>query len=153
MTYRCIQKFQFILHTQFFELSAGCGIHFCILAAVSDIDLIYITHQIQRFLFTNMFIESTAEIVGDVIFAIRESTGTAETAHDRTGFTFDTGFYFLSVNRTVSFVQRISFFENCNFEIFVLFHQLIGGKNSSWSGSDNYHIIFHTGHIPFVKKL
>ena len=62
-----------------------------------------------------MFIKCTAEVIGNIVFTIREGTGTAETAHDRTGFAFNTGFYFLAIDGTMTFVQRISLFENRDF--------------------------------------
>ena len=108
MTYRCIQQFQFVLHTQFLELRTRSGVHLCTLSAVAHIDLIHIVHQINGCAFSDIFIERTAKIIGNIIFSIRKCTCSAKTTHDRTCFTIDTALYFLPVNGASSFLERIS---------------------------------------------
>ena len=104
MAHRCIQKLQFVLDTDLFKLRTGCREKAGSLTAVLHVDIIHIVHQIQRFLTADMLIECAAEIVSDIVFSIGKSTGSAETAHDRTGLAVDTGLDLVTVDRTFSLV-------------------------------------------------
>ena len=53
------------------------------LTAVGEIDAVDIPHEFQRLLLADVFVQGSAEIIRDVIFAVRESACAAESAHDR----------------------------------------------------------------------
>ena len=151
MTNGSIQQFQLVLDTQLFEFGSGCGEHTGIFAAVGDIDLIHVFHQIQGGLFADMLVKSSAEVVGDIVFSIGKCTGAAETAHDRAGLTADTGFHFLTVDRTVAFAQRITRLKYSNLQSRFFLNQFIGREDSARTGSNNNYIIHHSCHLCFLK--
>ena len=143
MTYGCIQKIQFILQTELLELSSCCRIELCSLSAIFHIDIVYIFHQFNGFVFSDMLVQCSAKIIGDIIFSIGECTCATKAAHNRTSLTVDTVFDFFAVNRTFSFFKRISLFKNSHFVIRFFFHQLVCRKDSSRAGTNNDHIIVH----------
>ena len=83
-----------ILKTKLFKTGSCCGIQFGVFCSMCGIDMIHIVHQIQSGLSSNMFIKSTAEIIGNVVFTVRKSAGASKSAHNSAGFTFDAGGYF-----------------------------------------------------------
>ena len=66
------------------------------------VDVIYILHQLSSSLLTNIFVQSTAKIIGNVIFTIRECASAAETAHNRAGLTLNAGFHLFTVDWAVT---------------------------------------------------
>ena len=69
---------------------------------MGHIDLVHIFHKLSRCFFADVLIQSTAKIVGNVVFTIGERARSAESAHNRAGFTFDAGFDLVTVNRAVT---------------------------------------------------
>ena len=122
VTNRCIQKIQFILQAEFLEFGSRCGIKLRSLTAIFHVDIVNILHQLDCLALADMFVQSSTEIVGDVIFSIRECTCTAEAAHDGTSLTVDTVLYLLAVDRAFSLFKGVSLFENCHFTVRHFFH-------------------------------
>ena len=54
MTYRCIQKIQFVLKTKLFKFCSGCGVQFCTFSTIFHIDLIDVLHQLNSLFFTDI---------------------------------------------------------------------------------------------------
>mgnify|MGYP005878330145 CR=1 FL=1 len=95
-------------------------------------------------LFADVLVESAAEIVRDVVFSVRKSSRSAETAHNGTALAMDTGFDFHSVNGTFSLIQHVARLKNSHFQVPFLFHQLVGSKNPAGACADDDNIIcFH----------
>jgi len=143
MAHRGIQKLQFVLKAELFEFSASSRKHAGFFTAMSDIDFVDVFHQVCGHGTADMFVQRAAEIVGNVVLAIRESACATEAAHDRAGFTFDAAFYFFVVDRTVSLFKRVAGFKNGNFYRRVFLGQLVGRKNTARSGPDNDNVIVH----------
>ena len=140
---RCIQKMQAVLKTELTDLTVCGGIKPGSLSTMHQIQFIYIFHQFCGCILADMLIQRSAKLIGDIIFSIGESACTAKSFHDRTCFTVDTGFYFLSVNRTFSFFQRMAGFKNRDLFLRIIIHQLIGCKDSSRTCSYDQYVIFH----------
>ena len=66
---------QLVLETEFFETGSRRCIKLCVFGPVGKIDLIHVIHQIQSGLPSHMLVECTAEIIGNIIFTVRESSG------------------------------------------------------------------------------
>ena len=64
-----------------------------------------------------MLVQGAAEIICDVIFSVRESTSSAESAHDGAGLAVDAALYFISVNGTFTLFKRLACLENGYFKI------------------------------------
>ena len=45
---------------------------------MEQIDLIHVLHQFDSRLFTDMFVQSAAEIIGDVVFSVRKCTSSPQ---------------------------------------------------------------------------
>ena len=69
---------------------------------MSHVDLIHVFHKLSSCLFANVFVQSAAKIIGNVVFTIGECARSAESAHNGAGFTFDAGFDLITVNRAVT---------------------------------------------------
>ena len=132
-----------ILNTYGFEACACGGVELCAFTAELHIDIVHIAHQIQCLLFADVLIKGTAKIVGNIIFSVRESTGTAKSAHNAAAFASDAGFDFFAVNGAVPFFQGVPGFKNSNLQFRLVLHQLIGGIDSAGAGTDNDDIIVH----------
>ena len=90
-----------------------------------------------------MLIQCATKAIGNIIFSVRKCTCTSKTAHNRTGFATDTGFYLFSVNRAFSIIKRISCLKYCDFKFRLFQAKLICRKNSAWSCTDYYNVVFH----------
>ena len=138
-----VQKLKLILDAELLEFCSGCGVHLCPLSAVGKVDLIHIVHQTDRLSFPDVFIQGSAEIVGDVVFPVREGACAAETVHDGTGLASDTGFGFPLGDGTAAFGKRAACLKYGDFQIRTEADQLIGGKDAARARSDNNHVVIH----------
>ena len=152
MTYRCIQKVQLVLQAEFLELGSCCGIKLSSLTTVFHVDIINVFHQLDCLALADMLIQSSAKIIGNIIFSVRKRTCTAETAHNRTSLTVDTVLYLFAIDWALSFLKGITLFKNCYFAVRFFFHQFICCKNPSRTCTDNNHIIVHALSSSTSKK-
>ena len=113
------------------------------------VDVIHIFHQVDGLTLADILVESATESVGDIVFSIGKSTGTTETAHDGTALTVDATLDLVTVDRTVALLQRVTGFENGNFQVGILLHQFISGEDTAGTGTDNDYVIFHRDKFPF----
>ena len=82
MAHRCIKKIQLILEAELLEMRARRGVHLGSLSAVLHVDLIDILHQIYGFLLADVLVERAAEIIRDIVLAVRKCARAAEAPHD-----------------------------------------------------------------------
>ena len=150
MTYGSIQQVKLILKTELFKPGSRCGIQFGVFRSMRGIDMIHIVHQIKSSLPSCMLIKGAAEIIGNIVFAIGEGSGTAESAHNGAGLAADTGSDLFSVNGTPAFFQRIPSLKYSNLQIRWFFCKLIGGVNTSWPGSYYNDIVVHNKFLRFT---
>ena len=59
-----------VLEAELFKSGSCSGIKLCVFCPMGEVDLVHVIHQIQSRLPPYMFVQSAAEIVGDVIFAV-----------------------------------------------------------------------------------
>ena len=111
MPHGSVQQTKLILQTQFLEVRTRGAVQLRTLPAVLHVDLIHIFHQVDGLLPAHVFIQRTAKVIGDIIFAVGKSARAAKSAHDRTGATVHTAFYLIPVNRTAAHVKRVPGFE------------------------------------------
>ena len=84
------------------------------LAAVGHVDLVNVVHEVERLLLADVFVQRAAKVVGDVIFSVGKSACSAESVHDRAGLTLDTAFDFVTVDRAVALLERVTGIKYCN---------------------------------------
>ena len=149
MTNGGVEQIQLILQTELFQVRACCGVHLCALTAVFHIDLIHILHQLDCLCLADIFIQSSAKIIGDIVLSVRESACTAKPAHDRTALALDTALYLLSVNRAAPPVKRMPCLEHCDFYLFFLLQHLIRRKNSTRTCPYYDHVVMHCNTLAF----
>jgi uncharacterized FAD-dependent dehydrogenase len=58
-------------------------------ASVREVDLVHILHELDGLLFSNVFKQRTAKVVGDVVFAFAKRARTAKAAHDGAALAVD----------------------------------------------------------------
>ena len=138
-----VQQVQIVLDAYSLEAGAGGGVQLGTGAAVAQVDLVHIVHQLQRLLLADVFVKRTAKVVGNIIFSVGESARTAETAHDRAALAADAGFDFISVDGAAAFAQSMAGFKYSHLQLRLVLHQLVGGENTAGAGTDNDHIILH----------
>ena len=83
---------------------------------MAHIDIIYIPHQFHGFLLANVFMQCSAEFIGNVVFTIRKCTGSAKTAHNGTGRTSYTVLDCIPIDRTFSLLKFSALLKNGNLQ-------------------------------------
>ena len=138
MTHLGIEQVQVIFQTFFADLCVVVGEQARLLSAVRRVDGVDIFHQFDRFLFADVFIEAAAELIGDVVLAVGECTGTAETIHDGTGRAVDARFDADAVDRALTLFQRTAGFDDRNAKRRIQATCLITGEDASRPCSDDH---------------
>ena len=143
MAHGRVQQVQLVLDADLFELRARGAVQLRARAAVFEVDLVHVMHQVERLLFADVFVQRAAERVGDIIFAIGKRARAAETAHNRAALAFDAGLDLVPVDGAVPLFKRMTGFKDGDFQPFAALDQFIGGVNSSGARAHNDDVIFH----------
>ena len=141
MPHLCIQQMQTVFQAHSLDLGICGGIQPGSLSAVIQVNLIHIAHQIQRFFFSGILEERTAELVCNVVFSVRKGARAAEAAHNAADRTADAGFHLFPVNGALALIQRPAEFKDGNLQ--PALHQFISSVDSSRTCADNDDIIVH----------
>ena len=89
-------------------------------------------------IFADVFIQRTAESVGDVVFSIGKSTCTAETAHNGTALAVNAALDLISIDGTVALLQRMTGFEDGDLQVGILLYQLVSGEDTAGAELEGY---------------
>ena len=135
---------QVILDTDGLKTGAGGGIELRALAAVGKVDLVNIAHQLQRLLFPDILIQGAAEVIGDIVLAIRKGTRPAKAAHNGAGGAADTAFDLNAVDGAVTAAESVSRLEYRDPQPGSQTGQLIGRENTAGARADDDHIVIHS---------
>ena len=138
-----VQQVQVVLHAQLLELGAGSGIQLAAVAAVLHVDLVHIVHQLQGLLLADVLVQSAAEIIGDIVFAIGEGTCAAETAHDGAARAVNAGLDLLAVDGTAAVGQSVAGFEDSDLQGRVQADQFVGREDAAGACADDNNVIIH----------
>ena len=152
MTDGSVQQMQVVLDAQGLEPGTGGRIQLGAFAAVAQIDLVHVLHQIQGLLLADVFVKGTAKIIGDVVLTVGEGACAAETAHDGAALAADTGLDLHTVDGTTALGQSMARFEDGDFQTGIPLHQLIGCENTAGTGTNDDNIILHN-HCSCEKVL
>ena len=136
-----IQQMQTVFQAHALDLRVGGGIQAGSRAAVIQVNLIHIAHEIQGFFFPGILKERSTELVGNVIFSVRKGARAAEAAHDAADRAADTGLHLFPVDGALTQVQRPTEFKNGHLQS--AFHQFISGVDASGPCTDHNHVIVH----------
>ena len=143
MADRRLQQMQVVLQAQLFDLGIGGGVELRARRAVLQVNLVYILHQLDGFIFANMLVQGAAELVRDIIFPIGKRASAAEAVHDGAGLAVDAGLDLLAVDGTFPLVQRIACLENGHAQVFAGVGQLVGGVNAAGASADDNDVVIH----------
>ena len=141
MPYLRIQQMQAVFQAHALDPGVGGGIQAGSRAAVVQIDLIHIAHEIQGFFFPGILKERSTELVGNVIFSVRKGARAAEAAHDAADRAADAGLHLFPVDGALALVQRPAEFKNGHLQ--PALHQFISGVDASGACTDHNHVIVH----------
>ena len=108
---------------------------------MGHVDVVDILHELSRLALSDVLAKCSAEIICDVVLAVRECSGAAESAHDGAGLASDAGLDFLAVDGAFSLVQRVSHVYDSHLEVAVALHELICREYTAGTGSDYNNII------------
>ena len=136
-----VQKVQIILEALLLDRGTCSGIESGPLSAKAQIDLIHVLHQLDRRFLSYIFVQCSAEIVGNIIFSVGESSRPSEAAHNGTAFAMDAGFDLVPVDRTFALFQLMSHLKHRYLKSRFFLRQLVGCKDTAGPGSDNDHIV------------
>ena len=146
MTDRSVQQMEVVLNADRLEACAGCRIQLGAFAAVAHIDLVDIVHELQRLLLADIFIQGAAEVVGDVVLAVREGACTAEAAHDAAALAADTGLDLVAVDGAAALFQRMTGLKDGYLQFGLVLHQLISREDTAGAGANDDNVVFHKDH-------
>ena len=143
VSYRCIHQFELVDHAKSCDVGTCCGVKLCAFSAVGHVDMVDILHQTDCLFLSDVLAKCSAEIICDVVFSVRECSGTAETGHDGAGFAAYAGLDVLSVDGALPLLQGVSHVYDGDLKVLVPLDQLVCGIDSSRAGSHDYDIILH----------
>ena len=138
-----VEQVQIALQTAGLERAVGRGIQLRVLAAVADVDLVDIVHQLHGLLLADIFIERAAEVIRQVIFSVGKRARAAEAVHDRARRTADAVLDSLPVNGTSALFERLALFKYGDPLLRTELRQLIRRENSAGACADDNDIILH----------
>ncbi len=138
---RGIEQMQTVLEAFCLKRGVCRGVKACALAAVREVDLIDVIHEIDRFLLAYMLVKRAAEFGGDIVFAVRERTGTAEAVHDGTGLAADAGFDLLAVNGAFALGKGRARLKDRDLLFGSEPRKLICGEDTAGTGAYDYNVV------------
>ena len=86
-------------------------------------------------------VKVTAEIVCDVIFAVRHSACTAEAVHNGAYLAVNAGLNFFAIYRTLTLADRSALINNANFYVFVKLDKFVCHEYAGCTCTDNNYVI------------
>ena len=150
MPYRGIQQVEAVLQAELFDVGVGGGIELGALAAVLKVDLIDIVHQLQSLGLADIFIESSAKLIRDVILTVGKCACAAEAVHNRAGLAADARLDLFAVDGAFSFIERVAGLEDSHPELRLKLYKLIGREDAAGACTDYQYVIFHIGYLLFI---
>ena len=148
-----VEQVQAVFKAGALDLGVGGGVELGALAAVGEVYLVHILHQVDGFLLADILEQRAAELVRDVVLTIGERARAAEAAHDRAGGTLDAGFDLLAVDRASALVKRLAQLKYADLQCSVCLRQFVGGKYSSGACAHDDNVIVHGVSLQSGKKI
>ena len=148
-----VEQVQAVFKAGALDLGVGGGVELGALAAVGEVYLVHILHQVDGFLLADILEQRAAELVRDVVLTIGERARAAEAAHDRAGGTLDAGFDLLAVDRASALVKRLAQLKYADLQCSVCLRQFVGGKYSSGACAHDDNVIVHGASLQSDKKI
>ena len=109
--HRGVEQMEIALQAAGLEGAVGRGIQLRVLAAVADVDLVDVVHQLHGLLLADILVQRAAEVVRQVVFAVGKCTRAAEAVHDRARRTADAVPDVFAVNGTPALFKRLALFK------------------------------------------
>ena len=144
MPHRRVEQVEIIPQALGLKGGVGGGVELCLAAAVGDVDVVHIVHQLQRALLSDIAVQRAAKFVCDVIFAVRKRARTAKAVHNGAGLAVDAAFDLIAVNGAAALTQLAAAFQHGDLQAWGFVAELIGGKNAARTCADNEYIILHS---------
>ena len=131
------------MDTKLLEFGPRGGIELGSLSSELHVDGINVTHQLQSLIVSDILVERTAEIVGNVVFSVGKCACAAETGHNGAALAADAAFDFVPVDRAAAPVQRMAGLKYGHLQLRAVLHQLVCGKNTAGARANDYNVIIH----------
>ena len=148
-----VEQMQIALQAAGLERAVGRGIQLRMFAAVADVDLVNIVHQLHGLLLADILIERAAEVVRQIILAVGKRARAAEAVHDRARRTADAVPDVFAVNGTSALFKRLAFFKHRDLFLRTELRQLIRRENPAGACADDNDIILHEKFILSVGDI
>ena len=143
MAHRGVEQLELVLGADLLEIRPCGGIELGIFTAVRHVDVVHIAHQFECLVAPDIFVQGAAEVVRDVIFAVRKGSRPAEAAHDGTGLAFDAGGDVLAVDGTAALLERIAGLKDGDLQVGALRGEFIRREDAPRTCSDDDDVVFH----------
>ncbi len=147
MAHRGVEQVQAILDTQGLNGRIGGGVEPSSLPAVAEIDGVHILHELSGACLADVLVEGAAEVVGDVVFAVREGAGAAEAVHDGAGLAPEAGLHLHAVDGALALLQGVAGLKDRDAQLLLEAGELIRRKNAAGAGTDDDDVVLiHLSH-------
>ena len=143
-----VEKMQSVFKAHALYLRVGRGVELRPLAAVAEVYLVHILHQLDGLLLADIFVQRAAELVCNVVFSVRKSARAAEAAHNIAHGALRADLHLFPVYRAAALRERTPQLKHGNFQFLAGLCQLICGKYTAGACADNYHIIVRHRLLP-----
>ena len=151
MADRRVEQLQLVLGADLLKIASRSRIQLSLGAAVLNVDLVDVVHQLESLISADVLVHSSAEVVCDVVLTVGEGSRAAEAAHDSAGLALDAGLDLVAVYGAFAFFKRAACFKYSDLEIGTLCSEFIRREYTSRTCSDYYDIVIHDCLSP--KKL
>ena len=141
-----VEQVQAVFQTLSFQLRIRRGVELRPLAAVGEIDLVDIAHQLDGLALADVLVERAAELVGDVVLAVGKGARAAEAAHDAAHRALHAAFHLAAVDRAFAFLERAAQLQHRDLQSSVGLCELVGGENAARPRADHHNVVLHMFH-------
>ena len=143
MAHLRVEKVQAVFKAHALYAGVGGGVELRPLAAVGEVYLVHIAHEVDGLLLADMLIERAAELVGDVVLAVGERARAAEAAHNAAHRAFHAGLDLFAVDGAFALREGPAQLKNAEPETLVRLGQLIGREDTAGAGADYQYVVVH----------
>ena len=141
VSYLSVKEVEVIFKSHCLDVGRSCGVKLSVLTAHFKVYLVNILHKLDSLFLAGKCVKVTAEIVCDVIFAVRHSACTAEAVHNGAYLAVNAGLNFFAIYRTLTLADRSALINNANFYVFVKLDKFVCHEYAGCTCTDNNYVI------------
>ena len=154
VAHRRLEQGEVVLHAELLDVAACRGVERRARAAMGHVDVVDVAHEGERLVASDVVVERAAEVIGDVVLSIGESTCATKAAHDCAGWATDAALDALAVDRAVPAFEGIACLEDAHAQVGSQLHELPCRKDAAGTCShDNDVVVLHVRASRWVPEM